>query len=251
MTVNICNYIPKQNGQNFYVLTEATGSWILYKYPAFQFKFGTAETRRYDYSQVPSDYSTNRAFYPRGMESVYSFNSYWVGYRKENVPLMKYDGDCRVTFKLVNRGHDTDSWSANYTLLEAGLLSDTTCLDPVIRKGIPWNATEKFQDGSAYEQKAVERRAKENADYNECSSNNVCDDGGKYDFFAPFMETLPACKALTECTTEGNWIKVSTDTDCGDGACRPDVLNACRFGTFRDRDDTATLNRWYCDALQI
>lgn len=224
-TVNVCGYlgftpttIPA--GKAFYALTEQTSSWTMIDYPVFKFEFGTPKTQVYGYGT--------------GLTSEwFDKNSYRYNAYKENVPTMKYDGSCNVTFRLYNRGEDTDSWQSGYKLIELGMVEDATCRD----EHIVQTTTDTF-DG-AYKWGG---RGLSNGEVEQWSKR----DGGKYATIVPFFRKLQACSSITSCSVSGTWIRSYTDTDCKvNGTCGA-TNNVCTLGTLQDINDLDPNHLWNC-----
>lgn len=224
-TVNVCGYLgftptTIPTGKNFYALTEQTSSWTMIDYPIFKFEFGTTKTQVYGYG--------------KGLTSEwFDKNSYRYDAYKENVPTMKYDGSCTVTFRLYNRGEDTDSWSSGYKLIELGMVEDATCRD----EHIVQTTTDDFDGaykwgGRGISDGEVEQWSKK--------------DGGKYANMVPFFKKLEACSSITSCSVSGTWIKSYTDTDCKvNGTCGI-MNNICTLGILQDVEDLDPNNLWKC-----
>ena len=223
-TVNVCGYlgftaatIPK--GKNFYALTEQTSSWAMIDYPIFRFEFGTAKTKDYGTADLPSEWHD---------KNTYRYDAY-----KENVPTMRYDGSCNVTFRLYNRGEDTDSWSSGYKLIELGMVEDATCRD----EHIVQSSTATFDGAYKYAGRGIG-----DGEVEDWSKRN----GGKYATIAPFFRNLEACSSVTSCSVSGTWIKSYTDTDCKvNGTCGT-TNNTCTLGTLQDIQDLDPNHLWNC-----
>lgn len=218
-SINICTYLGEtaSSGKNFYIVMDQLGSWKHIRYPVFQFKFGVAENRMYN------DIKSGKT------KEWLQNNSYYYGGDKENVPGAKYDGNCTVTFRLDNRGDSTDSWDADYELIEAGLTADATCYDPeMIKPTTLSNYTDKTivykLDGRGISPYQIEYQSKVDADgYNASytTPNSSISANGKYGKLSPFFEAMIAagktCKPIGQCTAgdiTGNWISYSDGTTC-------------------------------------
>ncbi|MEN9921188.1 MAG: hypothetical protein RLZZ517_166 [Candidatus Parcubacteria bacterium] len=195
-TVNVCNYlgytentIPE--GKAFYALMEQTSSWTMIDYPVFRYFFGTPGTNYYE-GNITVEWAN---------KNTYRFDGY-----KENVPTMKYDGECTITFRLYNRGEDTDSWTHGYKLIELGMVEDATCRDEHIVE----HSTATFDGAYRYSGRGL--------------TDGVVEDwtkraGGKYSVMAPFMRSLSDCVGTSQCDLNGEWIKSYTNTACPPPTC--------------------------------
>lgn len=186
-TVNICNFFGYQSGsiptgKDFYVLTEQTSSWTYISFPIFQFKFGTPNTT-YNPSLNNID------------AKLYKYNG-----KKENMPSMTYDGGCNVTFRLYNRGKDTDQWSSGYKLIEVGLVENAVCKDPLLTAQSSYKVESNWLGQT---NRAVETETKKIP-------------GGKYENISPFFNNLSNCTSQYACQLSGEWIQSSTGDSCID-----------------------------------
>jgi hypothetical protein len=192
-TVNVCNFFGENSVTNlrtkdFYVVMEQTSAWWEVKYPVFQFTFGTQKL------QVDSknNFIVNDPY-------RYRFRT-----KKENVPVANYDGNCSVSFRLFNRGDDTDAWKTGYDLIEAGFTQNATCKDPAM------TASVLRYPNLSYRRERVETEVKQITPL------------GNYQAIAPFFNSIPDCGGSILCKMNPRWVQVTTDEICP--LCDPNTL---------------------------
>ncbi len=225
-SINICKYLGYTSdtrpsiteNKRFYVVAEQLGSWKMIRYPIFRFMFGQPDNRIYgDISGLTPEYASK--------------NLYRYGGKKENVPGMKYDGNCTITFRLDNRGDDTKSWTSTYKIIEAGLTDEATCYDPELVKPTTVSNNSDWSvyklDGEGISPYQIEFQSKIDSDgydstytptaarYNIPSGS----DGGKYRNIAPFFKNLmdagKTCKPIGTCSDPtGDWMGYFDGTTC-------------------------------------
>ncbi len=224
-SVDICSLLGytssnKPVGENFYALMKQESSWWMIKYPIFKFKFGTAENKIY---REAYDIKKAQGLSDDDFRTWARKNLYYYGTKKENVPGMKYDGNCNITFRLDNRGEDTDSWTNGYDLIEVGMVQDATCYDPTITRDSTYNSTTGVTVTNAYRYDTKSARPGQIQYQTKVDSdgwpdeNNPPIDGGKYSFIAPFLNSLPFCQSATVCSIDrstGTWIPYYDGSTC-------------------------------------
>ena len=239
-TVNVCDLLgvtgvfPAGTDTRFYVVMEMENSWSMIRFPVFQFTFGKAFDREtYGRTHTEAQYS---AFINKYI--------YYYDVNKEDTPEISYDGNCKVTFRLVRRGDDTDSNDTKYRMIELGMVENATCRDPILTMRSSYGLG---KDDDVVN--AVQRMTKVDAD------NTGPLTEGKYYYIAPFFYgrdgSIPVCKASTECPLNDSWKKVATDQTCNapeNGVCGSNLTsrNQCADGTASSTADTATNYNWVC-----
>ena len=236
-TVNVCDYlginpadIPSLKNQNkgFYALMEQTSSWWQIRFPIFEFKFGNVYAKS---------------------SSLGASQKYYYGAYKENYPSMSYDGSCNVVFRLYNTGHDTDSWTRGYSLIELGLTSNATCRDPLLVD----SSSYKYSGKGLYNGEVEEKTKNDtvipayNVLWTFVATSTTY---SKYKTIAPFFQSLIVCQSDRTCNLNSVWIESATDNTCEATttpqqvcSCNNTRTNTCTTGGVAT---TTTLNSPQC-----